>query len=175
MIFSALHSDSPTIPMTRKQSLSSLNSPSVASRGAAALPSPRKGPGFPSFDGVLSSGDTWTVRRRTSDASLKTPATAREPGAEADDKPDPIPEDVTESNNSGLGGKAGTKIENAGNSANNPSDSAQQNATAGGGGSSGNPAQDLGAVEWSYKDPSGNVQGMLLIMLYRIAASEAYV
>ncbi|KAH6916760.1 hypothetical protein BKA70DRAFT_311024 [Coprinopsis sp. MPI-PUGE-AT-0042] len=157
------NADSPTVPMARKQSLSSLHSPSVASRGTAALPSPRKGPGFPSFDGVLSSGETWTVRRRTSEASLKAGGAARDAGGETEDKPDAIPEDATNeqgdharSNSLSKEGQAGPNVENANNSANNPSNGTQQAPATAAGGTS---AQDLGAVEWSYKDPSGNIQG----------------
>ncbi|TFK76721.1 hypothetical protein BDN72DRAFT_884418 [Pluteus cervinus] len=73
--------DSPALPIPRKQSLSSLQPPSMSPRDTG-LPSPRTRVGIsPGFDGVLNSGESWVSRRRASEASLKAGVgTAREGG-----------------------------------------------------------------------------------------------
>jgi len=61
--------DQPSLSLPRKLSVSSLNGPLHSPR-EGALPSPRTRGGFsPGFDGILSAGDSWMARRRTSDAT----------------------------------------------------------------------------------------------------------
>lgn len=70
MVVSPYHFlDQPSLSLPRKLSVSSLNGPLHSPR-EGALPSPRTRGGFsPGFDGILSAGDSWMARRRTSDAT----------------------------------------------------------------------------------------------------------
>ncbi|KAF8640558.1 hypothetical protein AX17_000220 [Amanita inopinata Kibby_2008] len=64
--------DSPTHPLPRKHSLSSLQTPTTPSRDVG-VPPPRTRVGMaPNFDGVLNSGDSRVARRRTSEASFRS-------------------------------------------------------------------------------------------------------
>ncbi|TFK30716.1 hypothetical protein FA15DRAFT_608163 [Coprinopsis marcescibilis] len=152
--------DSPTMP--RKQSLSSLQAPNIGSR-TAALPSPRSRPGYPSFDGVLNTGDTWTSRRRASEASSKPGSVARQLSGEYDVKGEGIQEEVDGVPSSdALGNSDPSKVKQSASqdaqSANGFTDR-PNSASANASGKSPTDTQDLSIIEWSYKDPMGNIQG----------------
>lgn len=61
--------DPTTLAVSRNPSLSTLQNPAISSRETASRP--RMGY-TPSFDGVLNNGESWVARRRTSEASLKS-------------------------------------------------------------------------------------------------------
>ena len=139
--------------------------------------SPRTKVGYtPSFDGVLNNGDSWVARRRT-EASTKT---GNGPGRE-------VSENQQGSRSSGiLEEKEDLKQEDSSFLTTSSSQARQYSAVVGGldsgtstdhpdgftpngsinsrvyGADIGPPPGliDLAAVEWSYKDPTGQVQGM---------------
>ncbi|KAG6891097.1 hypothetical protein C0995_014187 [Termitomyces sp. Mi166 len=172
--FGALRREQPSLTIPRKQSLSSLQPASPRD----AVPSPRRGSGF---DGVLGGNDTWMARRRASEASLKASAgVAREGGADhqSESKTSDIREEE-ENHEENEDERPGGEMDDperttASQGAGNPLPVDRQDATTemahlslnAIGGSlnnsvSASPATtvDLAAVEWSYKDPSGQVQG----------------
>ncbi|KAF8807684.1 hypothetical protein BYT27DRAFT_7189775 [Phlegmacium glaucopus] len=61
--------DPTTLAISRNPSLSTLQNPTLSSRETASRP--RVGY-TPSFDGVLNNGESWVARRRASEASLKS-------------------------------------------------------------------------------------------------------
>ncbi|EAU92624.1 hypothetical protein CC1G_01669 [Coprinopsis cinerea okayama7 len=161
------NADSPTTTMPRKQSLSSLQAPNAGSR-SAALPSPRNRPGYPSFDGVLNTGDSWSSRRRASEASQTTKPVgiARELSGDTEDRVQPIQEDGADGQNGTAGstelprdGKTSQPNTVGGQNGQASSDAAQQSTASANVPNANAGSQDLAAVEWSYKDPAGNVQG----------------
>lgn len=156
----------------------------------AALPSPRNRVGFtPSFDGVLNGGDSWVARRRASETSLKSGVgMSRDQGDQPDNKASEIREEEEDgshqyqcsepveetsdtshsrfssttapsqpSHNASLQDVqavvAGKSIGASGSGAPEPVDSFTSNGPPPG-------IPDLASVEWSYKDPSGQVQGI---------------
>lgn len=170
----------------RKQSLSSLQSPSAASPRDVGLPSPRTRVGYtPNFDGVFSGGDSWMARRRASEASSKP---IRDGGGDytGDDRA-PIQEEIEEEDGrdkrdtqshsqlalssgpnrlhtSNQAGEPETKITDTSGLSNRnlSTTSALSDASEGRVASTGPPPGlvDLTSIEWSYKDPSGQVQGL---------------
>jgi PERQ amino acid-rich with GYF domain-containing protein len=170
--------EQPTITIPRKQSFSSLQ-PAQASPRDTNVSSPRRGPGYaPNFDGILGGGESWVARRRASEASLKAgPGMAREPSGDhqLDGKGVEIPEEEEEdiNRNSQLPGKSldpsvvsggkdphtGSRDLNAGItnlSLNNGSNAAQSHGIS----SPLTGVIDHATIEWSYKDPSGQIQGI---------------
>ncbi|CAA7259986.1 unnamed protein product [Cyclocybe aegerita] len=173
-------SDPTMLTIPRKPSLSALQGPTLSPREA----SPRTRVGYtPNFDGVLNSGESWVARRRASEASMK-PANGQireelDPGAKAggilEEKEDESAgiSRTHQADGSFLSSSSSPQILSAepqlyvgtANNANNP------NAFLLNGTSSAhsqpNHAEvgpppglvDLAAVEWSYKDPTGQVQG----------------
>ncbi|KAG6857612.1 hypothetical protein H0H87_010180 [Tephrocybe sp. NHM501043] len=181
--FGALRRDQPSLAIPRKQSLSSLQPASPRD----AAPSPRRGSALntPGFDGILGGGDSWVARRRASEASLKAGGgTSREAGVDQqpdrkasnireeeeeashepkeDQRPSGEPHDpdhstapqanpslvngqdvVAEMDHLSLNG-GGTDAQGPINGISNASPAA---------------VVDLTTVEWSYKDPSGQIQG----------------
>jgi PERQ amino acid-rich with GYF domain-containing protein len=155
----------------------------------AAIPAPRNRVGFtPNFDGVLNSGDSWVARRRASESSLKAGVgTSRDQGDQLDNKASEIQEEEEDGGQqhqsqehgeekSGVSQQHATSITGPSQSSNNVSlldgqtvatdmarlsiganDSTVKNIT-----SNGPPPSipDLASVEWSYKDPSGQIQGI---------------
>ncbi|KAF8061015.1 hypothetical protein FPV67DRAFT_1632041 [Lyophyllum atratum] len=174
--------DQPASTIPRKQSLSSLQ---PASPREAALPSPRRASGYTSgFDGILSSGDSWVARRRASEASLKAGAgMSREGGGDyqLDSKASNIREEEEDASHRPAGNSRSTDAPREANRTTDPqlTDPSGQRAIAGVAalslGSNGasvlgsvnnstnsvpaTAALDLANVEWSYKDPSGQIQG----------------
>lgn len=154
----------------------------------AAMPSPRTRVGYtPNFDGVLNNGDSWVARRRASEASLKSGVgTSRDAGEQPQDvKALEIRE---EEEDGGLESRKERKEERltATQPDITSGDSFYKSTSDGsvfqdspnitqlsleykpkiseslsGPMSTGPPPgiQDLASVEWSYKDPSGQIQG----------------
>jgi len=147
--------------------------------------SPRTRVGYtPSFDGVLNQGESWISRRRTSEASTKGALSSRESPGEQGIKGDGIREEREEDaafvpqlfNGSdkslfpsspqnvpaevpsfqGSSGLVNDAVDSRNNSSTAPGLSATEYRHDGLD-ISGVP--DLTAVEWSYKDPTGQVQG----------------
>ena len=139
--------------------------------------SPRRGPGYtPTFDGILSSGESWVARRRASEASPKADTGAgrdvlgdhssdskgieipEEGEDDAGNRKVQTPDDAAATSGdieSPLSGGQDPSAEMSNLSINNSSSAA---------GSHGNPFPltdtiDYARIEWSYKDPSGQVQG----------------
>jgi PERQ amino acid-rich with GYF domain-containing protein len=168
--------DSPTTTLPRKQSFSTLQSPGVGAR-SGPMPSPRVRQGFSGgFDGVLGAGETWTSRRRASEASRPGAITRDTSGGGDVDNAEKL---------AALGeGRAidkgsdqssvGASIQAEGIPVTSGSASyGQVNAEAaqvpnnvastippGDGPPLPTEPKDLASVEWSYKDPSGAVQGV---------------
>ncbi|KIM47935.1 hypothetical protein M413DRAFT_439631 [Hebeloma cylindrosporum] len=162
-----------TLGIPRKPSLSSLQAPAMSPREA----SPRTKVGYtPSFDGVLNNGDSWIARRRT-EASMKT---GNVPGREAAEKQQgsrssSILEEQEDSKHSGedrsffpasspqprqysavVGGMDSGASADRRDAFTNGSINSRAYGT-----DIGPPPGliDLAAIEWSYKDPTGQVQG----------------
>lgn len=151
-----------------------------------ALPSPRNRVGFtPSFDGVLNGGDSWVARRRASETSLKSVVGAsRDQEHQLDSKALEIREEEEDGSHQlqssehveeklNVSDSHSTSTTAASQPTNNaPQDSRTVGAgmpiTANGSEPVDNPMAngpppgipDLASIEWSYKDPSGQVQGM---------------
>lgn len=165
--------DSPTTTLSRKQSLSTLQSPGVGAR-SGAMPSPRVRQGFSGgFDGVLGAGETWTSRRRASEASRpgaisrdisggdgenveklavlgEAHAIDKNPDQTSVNPPNPA-ESVLVTPGSFSQPQANAEITQSTNNVASPSPP--------GDGAPPTEPKDLAAVEWSYKDPAGNIQG----------------
>ena len=173
--------EQPTITIPRKQSLSSLpaGAPQASPRDATVA-SPRRGPGYtPTFDGILSSGESWVARRRASEASPKAGTGAGRdilgdhsneskgieiPEEEEDDagnrkmqipNDDIYPATASGDIESPIPGGQDPSAEMLNLSINNSSSAV---------GSHGSPSPltgtiDYARIDWSYKDPSGQVQG----------------
>lgn len=150
------------------------------------LPSPRNRVGHtPSFDGVLNGGDSWVARRRASDALQKHGV----PGGENDmnERTGKINE-VKEEENDGVGSlrNFSSELPDIGPSSSNEPDRVyamkDMASVAGGIGQLSLDTDvssliditqnqlaigalpgltDLASVEWSYKDPTGTIQGEL--------------
>ena len=171
-------SDSPTSagPLPRKQSIPNLQNPGISSSRDSGLPSPRNRVGItPNFD----CGDAWTAHRRGPDKS----AVAMSREASSDLQSDIQEEQEGQDGFNGAetvldrgpgghsmyqaeyragqnSGSAHTDLHNvnlqASHSKNAVDYSISDRVP------SGLPPpglQDLGSVEWSYKDPTGQVQG----------------
>lgn len=161
--------DQPPLSISRKTSWSgggNLTSPSLAS--------PRTRLGGGSFDGVLNGGDnTWgNGKRRVPSGHPLTERLEEEAETKKDAEPsesqkeeslnrkpiesDLIPSQATgTSNNESTGGIDDIKssMKNLALNVNNDSQSAELS------GGDTSKAKDLGKIQWSYIDPSGNVQG----------------
>ncbi|KAG5646055.1 hypothetical protein DXG03_004478 [Asterophora parasitica] len=148
----------------KKQSLSNLQ---PSPRDVA--PSPRRGPGF---DGIMGSGESWVARRRASEASLKSGGgTLREGVADyqTDGKASDIREEEEDASHAPEEHPHSARNLSASDRATGEAD--RQDSTAAemarlfsGPNVDGVPAStpatpDLTSVEWSYKDPSGQIQG----------------
>ncbi|KAF5356065.1 hypothetical protein D9756_004015 [Leucocoprinus leucothites] len=178
--------DSPNPGLPKKQSLSSLQAPAMSPR-ELGQPSPRTRVGYtPGFDGVLSGGDSWVARRRASEASqkpggypfgvsgdsdigeraerIKEEKEEENSGRPAHNSP-PGAHDNRPSSTNGVGGSQNAI--NVGNLAggfgqlslntnlSNPVDNVQSFSSVGAPPGLVDPAR----VEWSYKDPTGTIQG----------------
>jgi PERQ amino acid-rich with GYF domain-containing protein len=177
--------DSATPTLNRKQSLSALQSPGVNTRSNTGQPSPRVRQGFSGggFDGVLGS-EAWTSRRRISEASRpgaisrdSSSGLSGESGEKGDAVQDGRDDDQGRVNGTGQGVNSSTASDSAPGVQTNAN--GQANKSAGTANHSGNGLNlpeptDLAAVEWSYKDPSGNIQGKRneLIMRHRLTPSS---
>ncbi|TBU26370.1 hypothetical protein BD311DRAFT_726243 [Dichomitus squalens] len=157
--------DQAPLSLPRKLSLSNMQG-ALASPREGGLPSPRVRPGF---DGVLS--ETWSARRRTSE---NVPKVGGKSDKETDgDSKDP---DIKEEEEDALGASDQAKDPSGGtshavNGNGNPNGIERVNEQLGNVSISGqqdgqpqsnqpNPAiGDLSAIEWSYLDPQGNIQG----------------
>ncbi|KXN81095.1 GYF domain-containing protein mpd2 [Leucoagaricus sp. SymC.cos] len=180
------NADSPNPALPRKQSLSSLQAPVMSPR-EIGLPSPRTRVGYtPSFDGVLNGGDSWVARRRTSETSQKPGGSATGLHGESDfsEKAEGIKEEKEEvdgsgpvldsldgaqdsspSTSTGISGSQNAKdVDNLAGGVgqlslntniSNPVDNVQNHSGIG------TPPGlvDPPSIEWSYKDPTGTVQG----------------
>ncbi|KAF9458750.1 hypothetical protein BDZ94DRAFT_1269950 [Collybia nuda] len=185
------NTDQPTLTIPRKQSLSSLQPPLMSPRDIA-LPSPRTRVGYtPNFDGVLNNGESWVARRRASEASLKSSAGAsRDPGDQVIDSK--APEIQEEEEESSLTSRKGNRDESgslSGGSAFKSDGAAfQDNLNIGADMShsynqpvyeqmsNGPPPgiPDLASIEWSYKDPQGQIQGPFRADLMQKWFDEGY-
>lgn len=183
------NTEPPASNISRKQSLSALQTHAASPRNVA-LPSPRSRAGFmPNFDGVLNNGDSWTSRRRASEASLKSgAATYRDSGGdwEHDDKNAGIREEKEEEVGADAERRtrpplvtslAAEHTQSESRSDLYPSSDAFDSESRGhtqshhgyanpldplgatGIHNSFSDVRDLAGVEWSYKDPTGQVQG----------------
>lgn len=182
MAFPSPDSPNPAIP--RKQSLSSLQAPAMSPR-EVGVPSPRTRVGYtPSFDGVLNGGDSWVARRRASEASQK-PGGGHGGENDFSEKTERIKEEKEEENDSAgpLRNSSSGALDNGAPSSNefggfhiakgvgdlaggigqlslntnisSPVDNIQNHSAIGA-----PPGLiDLASVEWSYKDPTGTIQG----------------
>lgn len=147
----------------------------------APAPSPRARVGYtPNFDGVLNNGDSWVARRRASEASLKSGTATRDTGGEQvlDGKAPEIREEEEDGNHE-------LRKDNGNEPPSTPGESSSKAISDGIGFQDNNiradmtqlsidtynqlsePANngpppgipDLASIEWSYKDPSGQIQG----------------
>lgn len=149
----------------------------------AAVPSPRTRVGYTSnFDGVLNNGDSWVARRRASEASLKSGAgTFRDSGDQAPDGKAPeIREEEEDGNHeprkengdepdSLSGGSSSKTISDGAAFQDDPNistnmshlslDTYNQPAQEQMGNGPPPGITDLTSIEWSYKDPQGQIQG----------------
>lgn len=155
-------------------------------------PSPRGRLGHtPGFDGVLNGGESWVARRRASEGLLpKIPAnSARDPGEESkeleireedeenhlDSNPEPDPQLGSKATNQ-LAMQKPDKIE-SGAALDVPATLSVSNSPASTSASVGLPPGivDLSSVEWSYLDPQGQVQGILIDFLHTIQSYNKYI
>jgi len=169
--------EQPTITIPRKQSLSNLPASQASPRDAAAA-SPRRGPGYtPTLDGILSSGESWVTRRRASDASLKVSTGAgrdvlgdhsnESKGIEIPEEEEDAGIRVQIPNDATYPAAASGDIESPIPGSHDPSAEMSNlsiNNSSSAVGSHGSPSPltgtiDYARIEWSYKDPSGQVQG----------------
>ncbi|KAF5312343.1 hypothetical protein D9619_003116 [Psilocybe cf. subviscida] len=173
------NADSLMLNLPRKPSLSALQSPGLSSPREA---SPRTRVGYTNFDGVLNNADSWAARRRSSEATSK-PGTA--PIREGEiQKASGIQEEKEDSPQT-LSSRGEDQPAFASSSPHLQNEQAQQHPAAVGGTAAGNGIQnnlpqdatstanaptlgdigpppgliDFAAVEWSYKDPTGQIQG----------------
>ena len=170
--------------MPRKQSIPSLQNTGISSSRDVGLPSPRNRVGTTlNFDG----GDSWTAHRRASEASLKS-AIAMSREASGDLQNDTRASDIREEQgqdgfdgkvekaldrgSGGLStyqaeyvagqnsGSAQTDLLNVNLRANHSENVVDYNVSDRvSSGPPPPPFQDLASVEWSYKDPTGQIQG----------------
>ncbi|KAF5377312.1 hypothetical protein D9615_006351 [Tricholomella constricta] len=179
--------DQPILTIPRKQSLSSLQPASP--RDVALPSPRRGPGYTPSFDGILGGGDSWVARRRASEASLKAgTGTSREGGADyqVDGKDSNIREEEEDAshapdvNSLSTGESRGpdrttgsqpmgkdlsmpdgqdttAEIDRLSLSTNGGSSLGTLGVIPNAGSVTGTP--DLASIEWSYKDPSGQIQG----------------
>lgn len=167
----------PNLP--RKPSLSALQSPGLSSPREA---SPRTRVGYTNFDGVLNNADSWAARRRSSEATSK-PGVAPIRDGEIQ-KVSGIQEEREDSQTLNARGEDRSAFTST--SPHLQNELAQQLSATVGVTASGNEAQisvaqdggsntnappvgdvgpppgliDFAAVEWSYKDPTGQIQGV---------------
>jgi len=180
-LFRSSSSDFPNSAVLKKQSLSSVQVPVIPPR-EVGQPSSRTRVAYASgFDGVLNGGDSWVAKRRSSEASQKLGANLGvEGGGDHGDRTEGIKEEIEEEN-SGSRFVQSSLSEMHDNSPflSNEVDGSQIDvgSLAGGVGqlslntNISNPVDDVqnhssfGAppglvnVEWSYKDPTGTIQG----------------
>ncbi|KIL70552.1 hypothetical protein M378DRAFT_155483 [Amanita muscaria Koide BX008] len=188
--------DSPTgiSPLPRKQSFSGSQNPVVVARDVG-LPSPRSRVGLTSnFDGVLNTGgESWGARRRASEVSLKgSVSMSRETSSEnhSEPKANEIREELEEEQSGAdgtigvpfgrrLDGQSRTQADSheTGSSEHNIDlQSNHSNQPAFTQTTNGLPLelQDLASVEWSYKDPTGQIQGPFRADLMQKWYDEGY-
>ncbi|RDB28984.1 hypothetical protein Hypma_015129 [Hypsizygus marmoreus] len=181
--------DQPTVTIPRKQSLSSLQPSLASPRDTTAPSPRRGPGYTPNFDGVLNSGESWVARRRASEASLKSGAgTSREGGGQyqQENKASEIREEEEDiGHEPGQNSRTTDAPRNpqaSPNPVNNPRHSKESSASNGQdatadmarlslgingtininpstGGPPATVPPDLATIDWSYKDPSGQVQG----------------
>ena len=175
--------DSPTsaAPLPRKQSIPNLQNTGLPSSRDAGLPSPRNRVGTtPNVDG----GDTWTVHRRASEVSLKSAITmSREASSDLQndtrasnirEEQDGFQGEIEKALDRGSGGlstyqaeyvagqnsgSAHTDLLNVNLRANHSENAVDYSVSERVPSGPPPPLQDLASVEWSYKDPTGQVQG----------------
>jgi PERQ amino acid-rich with GYF domain-containing protein len=162
--------------MPRKPSLSTLQVPGVLSPT-----SPRTRVGYTSnFDGVLNNGESWMARRRFSEASLKVSNSSTIQTEDSASKPEGIAEVKEEDSATAVHvcKEEGTFLSPASAAINSaiPTSHSEISVTKDTAENITGPASlptyrdyqeigqspvilDLAAVEWSYKDPTGQVQG----------------
>ncbi|KAG6885523.1 hypothetical protein C0993_000519 [Termitomyces sp. T159_Od127] len=171
-----LRQEQPSVTIPRKQSLSALQPASP--RDAAA--SPRRGPGYsPGFDGVLGGNDAWVARRRSEVSSKSSASISRESGDQPESRPSDIRENPEPNENERPGDAHDPDHTTASKVSSHdpplvdgqdaPVEAARLSLNVNGTNSPGPLNEsvsaisattvDLAAVEWSYKDPSGQVQG----------------
>lgn len=187
-LFCLSSSDSPNSAVLKKQSLSNVQVPVIPPR-EVGQPSSRIRVAYASgFDGVLNGGDLWVTKRRSSEASQKLGTNL---GAEGDgDRTEGIKEEMEEENSGhrfvqsslsemhdnspflsnevdgsqidvgSLAGGVGQLSLNTNIS--NPVDNVQNHSSFG-------APPGLVNVEWSYKDPTGTIQGEYSLGLPGIA------
>ncbi|KAK2461704.1 hypothetical protein APHAL10511_006167 [Amanita phalloides] len=195
--------DSPSsaAPLTRKQSVPSLQNTGIAPRDVG-LPSPRNRVGLThNLDGVSSSGDPWTARRRTSEVSLKSAiGISREASSDLHEvKVNDIPEDredvgfngevekysdrapddlsayqVNYSAAQSLGSND-TELHDVKVHANHSFENTVHYSKLDRAPNGPPPGlSDLASVEWSYKDPTGQIQGPFRADLMQKWYDEGY-
>jgi len=177
-------SDSPNSALLKRQSLSNVQVSVIPPR-ELGTPSSRTRVAYASgFDGVLNGGDSWVAKRRFSEASQKLGTNL---GAEGDgdhhDRTEGIKEEIEEENSGSrfvqgslsemsnevdgsqidvgsLAGDVGQLSLNTNIS--NPVDNVQNHSSFG-------APPGLVNVDWSYKDPTGTIQGECSLGLPGIA------
>ncbi|KAA1468404.1 hypothetical protein DENSPDRAFT_771496 [Dentipellis sp. KUC8613] len=177
-------------PLTIPRKLSLTSTPNAMnSPRDSGLSSPRsRAPLTPGFDGVLSSGDTWTSRRRLSESGSKTTVQGARAEGDGDgpEKGPGIKEEEEEPNLNGHGQTAesgtsaivnsmnnisladpkGQAADGTSNPSSNGTFAAGQDAAAARGqiqpptlAASPPGLPDPASIEWSYVDPQGQIQG----------------
>ncbi|KAH8101371.1 hypothetical protein BXZ70DRAFT_88074 [Cristinia sonorae] len=158
--------DQPPLTLPRKQSLSSMQGPLQSPRDAP-LPSPRTRLGASGFDGGVLDG-TWTSKRKAAEA-----AAAARAGVKDNEKLG-LDEKINEEEETSLGnghnppdkvsapGEETVTANGSGGDApasNSPSSQPTVTSDSNAIPSGPPPGLDLAAVDWSYLDPQGQVQG----------------
>lgn len=156
-----------------------------------AAPSPRRGPGYsPGFDGVLGGNDAWVARRRSEVSPKTSSSISREGGGDQpESRPSDIRENLEPNENERPGGdshdldhttasKGASHDPPPVDGQNSPVEIAHLSLNVNGASNPGplnefvsaSPATtvDLAAVEWSYKDPSGQIQGIPVTLLIHV-------
>ena len=168
--------DPTNLAVSRNPSLPTLQNQAISSTARSRM-------GYtPSFDGVLNNGESWVAKRRTSEASLKSGNTL---GRDVDSQQGSKASGIQEEREDGSGQKPKSTIEDHSpyfsSSPHMLSDEPQflhatdvhepfaqgrqlprresPSATLYAHERSSPPGLDLLAVEWSYKDPTGQIQG----------------
>lgn len=184
--------------IARKPSLTTLQSPLLSPRD----PARSRGSYTPGFDGVLNNGESWVSRRRASETAGKSVTTSKEATENFQEiKASGIREEKEE--DYGNSTQSNTDIDSnlfsthsspekryASSSSENIQDTSRNTLSANGSVNSdpfgpnhasvGPPPGlvDLASVEWSYKDPTGQVQGAshnILILGWRSVAHALFV